>query len=356
MVQDNKLSTAVYTPPSLPAYLTSTHDLKSIVGIPSDEDIKAIHATVRAVNGMSHIPGMHDPELSVQLAKHLFDVQMAVYRSQYSFSLFPGDIVYTPPPLPSHIPITLQPVVGAPSDEELKLVHSMVRAAENLANSPSMFDPDLSLKLSQHFFNINIARYIRDSIHGQLASQVNSPQPEQSASIRPTPIIQAGPATSDNDDQPHPSDPNDHSALAPPSEESLPPTDNLSLRHVMNEVKNTQEETNRLLREAGETLKNVNCTLISTQLSYYLASTKSAYPGYCDIYFRANDRGELPTDHDLPSVDILNLGSRSEHQIARFLQFYGIGTDLIENGEEPKIKPGRKGDAVKILRNHIIGI
>ncbi|CAE6441340.1 unnamed protein product [Rhizoctonia solani] len=143
MVQHAKLSTTVYNPPSLPAYLASTHHLKAISGVPSDEDIKAIHAVIKAVNGISHIPGMHDPDLSIQLAKHLFDVQMAVYRGQYSFSPFPGDIVYTPPPLPSHIPVTLQPVIGAPSDEELKLVHNMVRAAESLANTSSVFDPDL---------------------------------------------------------------------------------------------------------------------------------------------------------------------------------------------------------------------
>ncbi|CUA73056.1 hypothetical protein RSOLAG22IIIB_10501 [Rhizoctonia solani] len=360
MVQDNKLSTAVYTPPSLPAYLTSTHDLKSIVGIPSDEDVKAIHATVRAVNGMSHIPGMHDPELSVQLAKHLFDVQMAVYRSQYSFSLFPGDIVYTPPPLPSHIPITLQPVVGAPSDEELKIVHSMVRAAENLANSPSMFDSELSLKLSQHLFNINIARYIRDSMHGQLGSQINPPQSQQSSSNCPIPMTQSAPATSGNDNQSspsttfaaNPSNPNDHSALVPPSEESSAPTNELSLRDAMNEFKNTQEETNRLLREAGKTLKNVNLTLISTQFNDFLKNSQPTW----NINFRANDRGELPTDHGFSTVQILNLGIHSEQTIARLLRFYDTGTDLIEDGEEPKIKPGKKEDAIKILRNHIIGI
>ncbi|CAE6484364.1 unnamed protein product [Rhizoctonia solani] len=362
MTQDSKLSKIVYTPPSLPAYLASAHDLKSIVGVPSDEDVKMIHATIRAVNGMSHITGMHDPDLSIQLAKHIFDVQMAVYRSQYSFSLFPGDIVYTPPPLPSHIPVILQPVVGAPSDEELKLVHDMVRAAENLANSPSMFDPDISLKLSQHLFNINIARYIRDSMHGQLGSQVNVPQSEQNSSTHATPMAQPIPVIHDNDNQsyslpsatpnPNPSNPARSRTLVSSPEELSTQTKELILRDVMIEVKTAQEETNRLLGEAGETLKNVNRTLVSTQLTHFLTQ---GYAGR-NVYFRANDRGELSTDHGLPSLDILKLAALSEQTIARYLRFYSIGADLIEDGEELKIKPGMRGSAQKAPRNHVIGI
>ncbi|KDN43341.1 hypothetical protein RSAG8_06125, partial [Rhizoctonia solani AG-8 WAC10335] len=304
---------------------------------------------------------MHDPDLPIQLAKHLFDVQMAVYRSQYSFSLFPGDIVYTPPPLPSHIPVILQPVVGAPSDEELKLVHDMVRAAENLANSPSMFDPDISLKLSQHLFNINIARYIRDSMHGQLGSQVNVPQSEQNSSTHATPMAQPIPVIHNNDNQsyslpsatpnPNPSNPARSRTLASSPEELSTQTKELILRDVMIEVKTAQEETNRLLGEAGETLKNLY-TLVSTQLTHYVTQS---YNGR-EVYFRANDRGELPTDSGLNSIDILKLDTLSGQTIARYLRFYSIGVDLIEDGEELKIKPGVRGSAQKTLRNYVIGI
>ncbi|CAE7085784.1 unnamed protein product [Rhizoctonia solani] len=338
MVQSNL--NATITPPSLPAYLASAHNLGPITGVPNDEEVKVIHATIRAVNAMSHIPGMHDPDLSIQLAKHLFDVQMAVYRSQYSFSLFPGDIVYTPPPLPSHIPVTLQPVVGAPSDGELKLVHDMVRALEGLANSPSMFDSDLSLKLSQHFFNINIARYIRDSMHGQLGSrsEINLPQSGQGPSTLPP--------TSDSDGQSH------HIPSTTPNANTLEHTKELNLHDAIIETKITQEETNRLLSEAGETLKNVNRTLVSTQLTLFLAQ---GYHGR-DVYFPANDRGELLTDHGLSSIDVLKLGTLPEERIARYLQFYAIGLDLIEDSEGLKIKSGKVGDATRILRNRIIGV
>ncbi|CAE6457557.1 unnamed protein product [Rhizoctonia solani] len=276
MVQHAKLSTTVYNPPSLPAYLACTHHLKAISGVPSDEDIKAIHAVIKAVNGISHIPGMHDPDLSIQLAKHLFDVQMAVYRGQYSFSPFPGDIVYTPPPLPSHIPVTLQPVIGAPSDEELKLVHNMVRAAESLANTSSVFDPDLSMKLSQYLFNINIARYIRDSMQSQLGSPVGDllkSEQTPSQSDLPASNPQLIPVARD---QP---------CLVPSTMCSASITEGLpaqtkapNLHDAMIDIKNAQEETNHIMNETNETLKSINRTLVSTQLTLFLVGK------YCVAY------------------------------------------------------------------------
>lgn len=41
---------------------------------------------------------------------------------------------YIPPVLPSHINVSLEPILGAPSDDEVKLVHNALRVSENLAN------------------------------------------------------------------------------------------------------------------------------------------------------------------------------------------------------------------------------
>lgn len=108
----------------------------------------------------------------MDLAQHLFDVQMgesnvfaspSCVRTQiFKFQLDTGidshltcsplsgpdlhvwyfiklitlgqNNMYTPPTLPSHINFPLQPVTGAPSDAEVKLVHQALRASENLAN------------------------------------------------------------------------------------------------------------------------------------------------------------------------------------------------------------------------------
>ncbi|CAE6450728.1 unnamed protein product [Rhizoctonia solani] len=107
---------------------------------------------------------------------------MAVYRNTYPLN----DNTYTPPSVPSHIPISLEPVVGAPSDEELESAHGAARTLENLANSP-FFDSAFSAKLSQHLFNIQFARYIQDSNQGSFSQKpTNSPPPPQTNDNEPS--------------------------------------------------------------------------------------------------------------------------------------------------------------------------
>ncbi|KAF8594332.1 DEAD-domain-containing protein [Ceratobasidium sp. AG-I] len=164
-----------YAPPSLPSYLTNTFELKPVVGVPTDDEVKTIHAVIRAVETTSQIPALNDPNLSMELAQHLFDVQTARYREKYSVYFFHSTNTYTPPILPSHMNTRLETITGAPTDDEVKLVHSTLRASENLANLPSMFDPDLSMKLSQHLFNIQFARHIQRVTEGYHTSRDISP-------------------------------------------------------------------------------------------------------------------------------------------------------------------------------------
>lgn len=91
----NKPMAAVYIPPNLPAYLTDQSDLKAVVGVPSDDEVKLIHTAIRTVESVSHgkqtgfidlhritdtrrnlVPALFDSGLSMDLAQHLFDVQM----------------------------------------------------------------------------------------------------------------------------------------------------------------------------------------------------------------------------------------------------------------------------------------
>ena len=50
----NDAMAAIYTPPELPAYLANTFDLKPVVGVPSDHQVKMIHAAIRTVDSVSH--------------------------------------------------------------------------------------------------------------------------------------------------------------------------------------------------------------------------------------------------------------------------------------------------------------
>lgn len=43
-----------YEPPKLPEYLKTVYDLKPIVGVPSDEEVKGIHTVIRAAYNASN--------------------------------------------------------------------------------------------------------------------------------------------------------------------------------------------------------------------------------------------------------------------------------------------------------------
>ncbi|CAE6527588.1 unnamed protein product [Rhizoctonia solani] len=157
-------------PPNLPTYLKNVYDLKPIAGVPSDDEVIAIHMVMQVANRASGIPGMHDSRLLMGLADHLFEAQMAKYRRRYSLSIFPSGATYTPPALPAHIPITLEPVSGAPSDDELIRVQDAIRAYQQFSLAPLMFDAHLNMELSQHLFNLQMARFMRYADQSQPSS------------------------------------------------------------------------------------------------------------------------------------------------------------------------------------------
>ncbi|KDN36156.1 hypothetical protein RSAG8_11037, partial [Rhizoctonia solani AG-8 WAC10335] len=163
-------------PPELPVYLKNVHDLKSIVGVPSNEDVIGIHAVIQAANRVSGVPGMHDPSLLMGLADHLFSAQMAKYRSKYSLITFPSDATYTPPELPAHVSVKLEPVSGAPSDDDMMRAQEALRSYQQFSHAPSMFDAHVNMELSQYLFDIQMARYMR--LAGEIQS---SPVPQTTA-------------------------------------------------------------------------------------------------------------------------------------------------------------------------------
>ncbi|CUA74393.1 hypothetical protein RSOLAG22IIIB_11187 [Rhizoctonia solani] len=94
-----------------------------------------------------------------QLSEHLFNVQMARYRSKYVEMVFPEAMAYIPPALPTHLSVQLEPISGAPSDEEIIKVQDAIRSYQQFANASSIFDPNINMELSQHLFDIQMARY-----------------------------------------------------------------------------------------------------------------------------------------------------------------------------------------------------
>ncbi|KAF8745728.1 hypothetical protein RHS02_01201, partial [Rhizoctonia solani] len=147
------------SPPVIPHYLKSVYDLKPFIGVPNDTEVIGIHAVVHAAKRVLEIPSMHDPDLLMKLADHL-------YRGKYSLVTFPSvskvtDVTYTPPPLPAHISVSLETIVGAPSNEEMIKVQEALRSYQQFSRASSMFDPHPNMELSQHLFDVQMARYMR---------------------------------------------------------------------------------------------------------------------------------------------------------------------------------------------------
>ncbi|CAE6356540.1 unnamed protein product [Rhizoctonia solani] len=160
----------IYSPPELPPYLKDTYDLKPVVGVPKEQDLIEIHAVIQIVNKTVDIPGMGSTLLLSQLSEHLFNVQMAKYRSKYINSMFPENTTYEPPTLPAHLSVQLEPVSGVPSDEDVIKVQDAIRAYQQFANASSDFDPNVNMELSQHLFDIQMARYTHRARHSHSAS------------------------------------------------------------------------------------------------------------------------------------------------------------------------------------------
>ncbi|CAE6503112.1 unnamed protein product, partial [Rhizoctonia solani] len=304
----------VLVPPRLPGYLLETHKLKPIVGKPTDEDVKTIHAVIRSLNTVAHLPAFHDPDLSMQLSQHLFGAQMAVYQSEYSKSLLPGDqSVYLPPALPSHIPFTLERVVGVPSDENIKAAQNAVRDVDSLAVNPRLFDADLSMKLSQHLFNLQFARYTHSSAQGDFAS--NS-EIEESLLVPRSTQEQQGPAVTEQ-----PSDKSDER-----SDTQIPQAGRVS--------EASQESARRqdIMEAMKDTLDNINRMLMSIKRDQCMAYVLHGYQ-----YWKKdplNEQGVLASECGLPRLVYwyntnkyswsISLG---DDHMAGYLKFFGIGAD-----------------------------
>ncbi|KAH7335729.1 hypothetical protein B0J17DRAFT_719352 [Rhizoctonia solani] len=108
----------VCSPPELPPYLNIS-ELKSIVGVPDDEEMFGIHAVIRMAQRFVDVPDICTHELLSRLSEHLFNAQMARYRSQYPCSVFHTDTTYTPPVLPAHALANLEAVSDTPSSEQI---------------------------------------------------------------------------------------------------------------------------------------------------------------------------------------------------------------------------------------------
>ncbi|KAG8770971.1 hypothetical protein FRC12_003932 [Ceratobasidium sp. 428] len=379
---------AVLTPPTLPTFLADMFDLKPIEGIPSDEEVKMVHAAMRALSDVVNMPKLYDADLAMQLAQYLFSVQMTRYRGIYPCVIFPSDqnTVYTPPPLPAHVPVTLGPVSGSPTDEQIKSVQAAIRHSESLANVPSMFDANLSMKLSQHLFDIQFERYLRQIVCCSSGPETPSQPGYTSAHDSETDdtgevqgagddasipernehdIMHTESATSRELDEPGKEPPRSQTMLSRTSSALPDQFHPISVDNVPGSNAETLitglGDTNKLLVEINDGIQDLKRVFIVAQQSMArgLSCTKLNTSGRQSHHTVLNDKGEDPHTSGLPSLSNFYYGWRNCSgpfnivDAARYLQFYGIGRDLIEEGIEPKLKDGKDEAAQAELRKYL---
>ncbi|KAH7335846.1 hypothetical protein B0J17DRAFT_56042 [Rhizoctonia solani] len=229
-------------PPELPASFKKVYDLKPVVGVPRDDEVIGIHAVIHAADRVSGVPEMHDPDLHMKLVDHLFSVQMARYRSRYSLITFPSDATYTPPALPSHVSVNLESVSGAPSDDEMKKVQDAMQMYQELRRFPSLFDAHLNMELSQHLFDLQMARYIRvagESPPSLVPPVTTAPEiPTRAEERLPSAIDEASRAT--------------NNAGAGSDATGVQPTPSIDIRELMERSNQLAERFNQLLERSNE--------------------------------------------------------------------------------------------------------
>ncbi|CAE7207576.1 unnamed protein product [Rhizoctonia solani] len=361
-------------PPELPPFLANMFNLKPILGNPSPDEVKVVHEAVRTLNNLLHTPELRNTDLSIELSQHLFDVQMACHRQKYPATVLPTDVVYDPPNLPTYIPIGLKSVTGPPSNAEIASVHAALRISESFANVPSIFDPDLHVQLSQHLFDIQLARHVQRSIMKRAApatsalqNQTISQSPLGDLNTKFTPrthiSVTAIPQVTESIET-------QHATLEQPNP---PNTD--GTHHNPNESNEPHETTDRsIMIEIRDALKNVNRLLVGTQNSLargFNSSSIQCRPGYgsatsshnLGAHSLINDRGEIPETYNLPTFALSDTGlpgkvgfsvdTLAENILARYLRFYNIGEEVIEEGEELKIKSDMLDEARRLLSGRL---
>ncbi|KDN35336.1 hypothetical protein RSAG8_11670, partial [Rhizoctonia solani AG-8 WAC10335] len=267
------------------------------------------------------------------------------------------DLLSTPT-LPDYIPVELKPVTGPPSNREVDSVHAALRISEGFANVPSIFDPDPRAQPAQPLFDIQLARHVQRSITKRMAPATSTPQ-NQAVSHR-----DSGDTDANNIPEAHTSpsvipgqDIGSTETQHPALEQSSFPNEATS--HQIPSDINEHNRSTELMIRIRDKLESVIRILVGTQNSLARGFNSSSIQGCqnyigishnLDAHSLITDRGEVPEAYSLPTFKLTDSGlygyvgvsvnDLTENILARYLRFYSIGEEMLEGGEELKIKPG----------------
>ncbi|QRV97148.1 hypothetical protein RhiJN_25167 [Ceratobasidium sp. AG-Ba] len=278
-----------------------------------------------------------------------------IYREKYPCIIFPSSTTYTPPQLPAHIPVSLEPVTNSPSNSQIKSVQTALRLSENLANVPSIFDPDLSMQLSQHLFDIQFGRYIWKTANREYDRQSAESSAYTNSTREPQKVKSPNEVVlGDLQNQ----GPHDIPSPPPPSINSSPEISGLeseiaSLQSELSTLKASMEEdrhshtreneTNQLLGRLCEGVDEVKRAVVGAQ-HCMARGINAGYGHYASgamqySHSLINNKGETPESVGLPSttsakIHLSGWGEDKDYTLARYLRFYNIGKEFIREGEE----------------------
>ncbi|CAE6537689.1 unnamed protein product [Rhizoctonia solani] len=354
-------------PPELPTYLKSVHDLKPITGVPSDEEVIEIHGVIQVANRASTIPGMSDPELLMELGDHLFSAQMA------------------------HVPVKLELISGAPSDEQVTKVqrgHSVVseifRNSVNVRASSlriarymsraAQHRPATRLQAATHDTTNNAGtgadltesrRLPEDGVRDILERSNQLAERANQLSERSNQLIersnQIAEQTSQLVERARPAELPERSADQPNNSSE-------QFNELTGRLGQHLEQSNRLVEEytkpveqLGDVLRTINKVLVGIQhaiVRNHRGNTRDA------VKCLVNEKGDVPPAFHISEYSCLyspfqiRIGNQNcyaslpDDTIARILLSCGIGKDLFENCEDPKIDQGNRDKALSLLNHY----
>ncbi|CCO35685.1 hypothetical protein BN14_09803 [Rhizoctonia solani AG-1 IB] len=247
--------------------------------------------------------------------------------------------IHVPPKLPPDIPEELHNVIGPPTDEQMKAVHHALRCVEDRSNVtkravPELFDADLNMRLSQHLFDLQFARYMQYSAH--LTSTDRSMRPSVGGGLN---------------------------LGYPPEEETLlcPPKTGTSegLQAGFERMEQAVKELHETMKGAKDILECVNRVLVSTQRSQTMVGSFDQKTQSTIHVNPVNKEGVLATVSAAAygkSVPNLLEGLRTASVpllLKRYLKFFEIGSDLVQGEDNPDLINGTEDKATRLLFKHI---
>lgn len=228
-------------------------------------------------------------------------------------------------------------MVGVPSDDNVKSTQTALQNVESLAANPRLFDSDLSMKLSQHLFNLQFARYIHESSQGHFAPEAElEPEEHCPKALQPTQILE-----NEITVPPQIPDSRREEDTVPQTEKVFgTPSELYQLGETMKEIKGVLENTNRVLMLIKNDQSTVGCVgkyyhVYKDPLNQQgVAASECGLPRFRYGYYQDGPRYSMYLHHDL---------------VVGYLKFFGIGAELIDGDKNPKLIDGKFGEAEKLL-------